>query len=67
VGTRCNSADQYRGIRKPICQGKHACDACIDIYIRATAEKIMHNDMHDDPFLVRRLAANIVEVLGRRE
>lgn len=65
--TRCNAAEHYRGQRKPICNDNHPCDACIDIYVRTKTEAIMHNDLHDDPMLIRFIAGNILEVLGQRQ
>lgn len=65
--TACGSSLNYQGMRKPSCNGGDPCDACIDIYVIAQAEKIMHNDLYGDPMLVKRLAGNIVEVMRQRK
>lgn len=61
--TECASADAYTGYRPPTCK----CDACIDKFVFVKAEQIMHNELHDDPMLVRLIAGQIIETLGKRQ
>lgn len=60
---KCNSADAYRGYNPPRC----GCDECIDKFVMMQADRIMHNELHDDPMLVRNIAAQIVATLAKRE
>ena len=65
--TECNAARHYNGFRPPTCNHNHPCDACIDKFVLTKLEQIMHNELHDDPMLVRQVAGQVVEVLGKRQ
>lgn len=62
---RCKGAAHYHGINRPHCNGNQPCQACKDIYVRVRLERILHNDLCDDPIRIRQDAANALEVLGQ--
>lgn len=59
----CKSADTYQGLVKPRCNKGRPCQACKDKFVAHALERIMHNDMLDDPMSARRIAANALDVL----
>ena len=66
---RTDCERNHNGYRPPVAcaPSQHPCDKCIDRFVLTKAEQIMHNDLHDDPMLVRRVAALIVETLSKRQ
>jgi hypothetical protein len=56
---RCNHADNYNPVRRPIC----GCQDCADKYILHIADRLLHGEVGEDMMLVKRLAANIIETI----
>lgn len=60
---KCTYADRYQAFKKPTC----GCQTCTDKYVLHVADRILHNQLHDDPYLIKALAANIIEVIGAKK
>lgn len=65
--TRCANAHKYTGFGEPYCGMKdHCCDSCIDKYLAAQTEYLMHNKQGDDPMLVQLIAGKMADTLRKR-